>query len=109
MRSRVVFANSKLKESFGKLNDSRNDNALLLKWLNDAFDKLAVNAFSGIQIQKRLIPSEYIELYDIDNLWKLNLPKGWRLLYSVARDEIWIISIILDWFDHKEYEELFRY
>jgi hypothetical protein len=109
MKSRVVFANRKLKASFGKLYDFPNENELLLKWLNDAFDKLAENAFCGVQIKKKLIPSVYIESYEIDNLWKLNLPKGWRLLYSVARDEIRIISIILDWFDHKSYEKMLRY
>ncbi|MDI6708812.1 MAG: hypothetical protein QME47_07005, partial [Candidatus Thermoplasmatota archaeon] len=31
-----------------------------------------------------LIPKEYIEKYSIDNLWKYNMPKAWRLLYSVA-------------------------
>jgi len=77
--------------------------------LNRAFDDLAENAFFGIQIPKKLIPKTYLKKYKIDNLWKYDLPKAWRLMYSVARDEIIIISIILEWFPHKEYEKRFKY
>ncbi|MBC8522280.1 MAG: hypothetical protein H8D26_09920, partial [Methanomicrobia archaeon] len=95
MKCRVVFADEKLKEAFEKLTDSTTENRNLYKWLNRAFDDISENAFCGIQIPKRLIPKVYIEKYGIDNLWKYNLPNAWRLLYSVARDEIIIISIIL--------------
>ena len=47
--------------------------------------------------------------YEIDNLWKYDLPRGWRLMYSVARDEVIVISIILEWLPHKEYERRFGY
>ena len=69
----------------------------------------AQNAFCGTQIPKRLFPKEYIQKYGITNLWKYDLPKAWRLLYSVAKDEVVVISIILEWFDHKEYERRFKY
>lgn len=109
MKCRVVFADEKLKEAFEKLTDSTTENRNLYKWLNRAFDDISENAFCGIQIPKRLIPKVYIEKYGIDNLWKYNLPNAWRLLYSVARDEIIIISIILEWLSHKEYEKKFKY
>ena len=109
MKSKVVFAEGKVKESFKKLSRMGNEKSHLLKWLNQAFDRLSEDAFSGIQIPKRQIPKRYIEKFGIDNLWKLNLPQGWRLLYSVARDEILIISIILEWLPHKIYEKRFKY
>lgn len=31
-----------------------------------------------------------------DNLWKYDLPKAWRLIYSVANGEVCIISIVLE-------------
>ena len=43
------------------------------------------------------------------NLWKYDLPKGWRLIYSIVNDEIVVVSLILEWFDHKEYERKFKY
>ncbi|MDY6931179.1 MAG: hypothetical protein SVJ22_04610, partial [Halobacteriota archaeon] len=65
--------------------------------------------FCGIQIPKKLIPKTYIDKYEIDNLWKYDLPKGWRLIYSVATEGVCIISIILEWMDHKNYERRFNY
>ena len=32
-----------------------------------------------------------------------------RLIYSIANDEIVVVSLILEWFDHKEYEHKFKY
>lgn len=109
MECKVVFAEKKLKNTFDKLKDSKTEDKNLYKWLNRAFDDVAKNAFCGIQIPKKLIPKKYIDKYGIDNLWKYNLPNAWRLLYSVARDEIIIISIILQWLPHKEYEKRFDY
>ena len=109
MKSRVVFAEAKVKAAFEKLKDSKTEDKELYSWLNRAFDDLAENAFCGIQIPKRQIPKEYIKKYGIDNLWKHDLPKAWRLLYSVARDEVVVISIILEWADHKSYERRFGY
>ena len=109
MKTRVVFADKKVKEAYEKLKDSKTEDKQLFKWLNRAFDDLAENAFCGIQIPKKLIPKEYLKKYKIDNLWKYDLPKAWRLMYSVVRDEIIIISIILEWLPHKEYEKRFKY
>ena len=87
MKCRVVFADEKLKEAFEKLVNFTTEDRNLYKWLN-RFDDISENAFCGIQIPKRLIPKLYFEKYGIDNLWKYNLPNAWRLLCSVARDEI---------------------
>jgi hypothetical protein len=47
--------------------------------------------------------------YKITNLWKLNLSRGWRLIYTLKSDDIAVYCIILDMFDHKGYEKRFRY
>jgi len=109
MKSRVVFADEKLKRAFHKLKDSKTEGIILYRWLNRAFDDLGENAFCGIQIPKSLIPMEYIRKYGIDNLWKYDLPKAWRLIYSVGKKEVVIISIIIEWLDHKGYERKFKY
>jgi mRNA-degrading endonuclease RelE of RelBE toxin-antitoxin system len=81
----------------------------LFNWLNRAFDDISANAFCGVQIPKKQIPKEYSKKYGIDNLWKYNLSNAWRLLYSVARDEIIVVAIILEWMPHKDYEKRFGY
>lgn len=109
MISKIVFADKRLKDAFEELKESKTEDKKLYKWLNRAFDDLQKDAFSGIQIPRRLIPKEYIKKYKIDNLWKYNLPNAWRLLYSVARDEIIVISIIIEWMNHKTYERRLGY
>jgi hypothetical protein len=63
----------------------------------------------GMAIHKKLIPREYIRKYNINNLYKYDLPNAWRLLYSLGKEGIEIIAIILDWCSHKEYERIFKY
>ncbi|MFT4326857.1 MAG: hypothetical protein ACMXYK_05115, partial [Candidatus Woesearchaeota archaeon] len=60
-------------------------------------------------IPKKLIPKEYTTKYGIKNLWKYDLPKGWRLVYSIVNEEIFVVTVILEWFKHKEYEKRFNY
>ncbi|MFT4309184.1 MAG: hypothetical protein ACMXYL_01710 [Candidatus Woesearchaeota archaeon] len=50
-----------------------------------------------------------IRNYRITNLWKYDLPSGWRLIYTIKTDEVMIISVILEWFSHKDYERRFNY
>lgn len=109
MKARVVFAEEKLRAAFKKLEDSKTEDKRLYDWLNRAFHDLKNDPFCGIQIQRRLIPREYTRKYNIDNLWKYNLPNAWRLVYSVAKHEVVIISIIIEWMDHKHYERRFGY
>jgi len=109
MKSEVFFAEEKVKESFQELKDSKTEDKELYSWINRAIDDLSENAFCGIQISKRLIPKEYITKYGIDNLWKYNLPNAWRLLYSVGTEGISVISIVVEWMNHKDYEKRFKY
>jgi hypothetical protein len=110
INSEVIFADEKLKKAFLKLQEGDSQEIELKKSLEKAFSQIEKNAFCGIQIPKRLIPKEYVKKYGrIDNLWKVNLPKGWRLLYTIKRDEVVVISIILEWMTHSEYEKRFGY
>lgn len=97
------------KNLFFVLALSRTENEEIYRALNGSFDALALDAFCGIQIPKRLIPKAYITRYGIDNLWKFNFHKNWRLMYSVAGDGTNVIVLILEWLPHKEYERRFGY
>lgn len=56
------------------------------------------------------MPKEYKEKFgQINNLWKYNLPEGWRLIYTIKRNEVIVLSIIFEWLKHKDYEKRFRY
>ena len=104
--SKVKFISNELEKSFNSLSDSDPVKKGIIRAIKD----LRENAFSGIQIPKRLFPQEYIKKYHIKNLWKYDLPNGWRLIYTIApENEVDLISAILEWFDHKEYERRFNY
>jgi|SRR3989344_2752323 len=103
------FADEKIKEAFYKLENGDDQERELFKLINQALDNIEENAFCGIQIPKKLVPKEYTQKYDITNLWKYDLPKGWRIIYSIVRDEVVVVSLVLEWFDHKNYERRFNY
>lgn len=110
MKSKIVFGDDKVKISFDKLKSSKTEDKRLYKWLTRAFEDLEENAFCGIQIPKKLIPKEYEKKFgNLDNLWKYNLPNAWRLVYTIKDSDVIVISIILEWLDHKEYERKFNY
>lgn len=110
MKSEIRFGDENLKKAYEALESKRFQEKLLKKWLDRAFDDLRNNAFCGTQISKHLIPKEYyVKFGNIGNLWKYDLPSAWRLIYTIKKDQITILSIVLEWMDHKEYERRFSY
>ena len=109
MKSHIKFAEERTKKALRKLETSKTEDKNLHKWINRALDDIEEDAFCAVQVPKKLIPKEYTQKYGIDNLWKYDLPKSWRLLYSVANSEVIVISIIIEWMTHKEYERRFKY
>ena len=109
LSSNIRFKDEKIKKAFEELLKSHSDEKKIHNWLIRAFEDIEDNAFCGIQIPKRLIPKNYSQKYKINNLWKYNLPDAWRLLYSIENQEIMVVSIILEWMDHKNYERTFKY
>lgn len=107
--SEVQFADEKVRKAFEELKKSTTEDKQLYEWISRALADIQKNAFCGIQIPKNLIPKEYTKKYDVRNLWKYNLPNAWRLLYSIEGRDVKIISIILEWLDHKKYERRFKY
>ena len=103
----IRFVDLNLKESFEKLENSDKE---FYEEIQNALNNISNNVFCGRNVQKELIPKEYIQKYNITNLWKYNLPNAWRLLYSITTPtKVEIISVILDWMDHKDYERLFKF
>ncbi len=109
MKAEIVFADEKLKQAFNKLKDSKTEDKQLYDLLERAFEDIEKNPSGFIHVPGNLIPKEYRQKYGIDNLWKYDMPNGWRLLYSLAKEKVLLIAIILEWMDHKSYERKFRY
>jgi hypothetical protein len=78
----VGFADERIKQAFIELKKGKGAEPQLYGSLDKAFDVLKKDPFCGIKIPHKLWPDEYVRKYGIDNLWKYNLPDGWRLIYS---------------------------
>lgn len=81
----------------------------LLKAIEREEENLLIDMHKGIQIKKDLIPREYVDDYGVSNLWKINLPDYWRMIYTIVGNEFEIITILLEFMDHKEYNRKFGY
>jgi Txe/YoeB family toxin of Txe-Axe toxin-antitoxin module len=105
----VRFADLKIRKAYQKLEQGATEERELFKKINKVIQILKKNPETGIRIRKKLIPYMYIKKFSVSNLWKCNLGKKWRLLYTIAQDEVRIVSIILEWLNHKHYERRFSY
>ncbi len=114
-----VIITGNAKEEFDDLNKvvgdeitkgiTSSDHQTLLNSIKQKIELLKNNPEYGIHIPKNRIPKEYIENYDVNNLWKINLSGAWRMIYTIRGSEVEIISLILDIINHKDYNKKFGY
>jgi len=81
----------------------------LLKSIDQKVDRIKFAPDSGIQISRKLFPTKYLSYYEINNLWKMNLVKYWRLIYTMRGDRAELLCFVLDIINHKEYDKIFKY
>lgn len=105
----VTFGDKKIENEFEMLKEGKFEDKQLYTFIDRAIRDMKNNPACGTKIPKRLWPSAYIKEYNLTNLWKYDLPNGWRLIYTIKENEVTIFNIILEWFNHKEYERKFKY
>jgi len=80
------------------------------RWIVDnGLDVLKENMFAGQRIEKSKFPKFYVQRYGINNLYKYDLDRANRLVYTLVADESGIAVVILEILSHKEYEKRFSY
>ena len=77
--------------------------------IEKGLDVLKENMFAGQLIEKKKFPKVYVQKYGIKNLYKYNLDKSKRLIYTLVADESGIAVVVLEILNHKEYEKRFGY
>ena len=84
---------------------------MILRAINQKFGLIKTNPHYGDGIAKKLFPEEYKKKYGIKNLFRVELPAFWRMLYTLTEGEsnIEIIAFVLDVVDHKDYDKKFGY
>ena len=105
----VTFADKKIENIFEELKEGKFESKKLYDSINKAIQNLKQEPICGVKISKKLWPKIYIQKYEITNLWKYDLPNGWRLVYTIKENDVMILNVILEWFDHKGYERKFKY
>lgn len=95
-----------IKESAASKTES-----MILKAVQKKIELIKENVHYGHPIAKKLIPDEYKVKYGVTNLFRVELPNFWRMLYTLTDGEsnIEIIAFILDVIDHKDYDKKFGY
>jgi hypothetical protein len=114
-KTRVILlenANSeykRLNEIVGKqIKDGRknSDEMQLLRSIKQKFELIKLNPFYGDNIPKRIILQSN---YDVKNLWRVELSKFWRMLYTIKGDQVEVICFVLDIVDHSAYNKKLKY
>ncbi|MFH1916559.1 MAG: hypothetical protein ABIJ21_04800 [Nanoarchaeota archaeon] len=84
---------------------------MILKAINQKVELIKANPHFGNPISRKKIPEEYKQKYGITNLFRVELPSAWRMLYTLTdgESEIEIIAFVLDIIDHKQYDKKFGY
>ncbi len=110
---RVIFS-PEAEEVYKHLNEialnSKVDRSIL-NAINKKVELIKVNIHYGDPIAKTLIPNEYKVKYGVTNLFRVELPNFWRMMYTLTDGEskIEIIAFILDVLDHKDYNKKLGY
>ncbi len=81
----------------------------LLRSIRQKMDFIKANPFYGDNIPKALIPREYVVMYKVSNLWRVELTNYWRMLYTIKGDQVEVICFVLDVINHKDYDKKFGY
>ena len=105
----VIFADESVRDALLALREGKFEEKRLLGWLEEARAALMADPFVGVRVERKLWPKIYFKKYEINNLWKYDLQDGWRLIYTVRGNEVEIMSVILEWLSHKQYERRFGY
>lgn len=83
----------------------------ILNAVNKKKELIKANFHYGNPIAENLIPAEYKVKYGVTNLFRVELPNFWRMLYTLTNGEteIEIIAFVLDIIDHHVYDKKFGY
>jgi len=94
---------------FIKFFNSLDKQSIIYKEINEALDLLKKDYASGDKIPRDRWPKKYIKEHQIHTLFRYKLRSGWRLVYTVSGTKYEKACIILEAFDHKQYEKRFGY
>ena len=114
MKSIRVILSPRARFTYSDLSQKAEANKVERSIFNAVKNKLILLKLDhhfGQPIRKELIPREYIIENGVRNLFRLELPDYWRMLYAVTNNEssTEILVIIVDILSHPDYDKKFGY
>lgn len=101
--SKVVFVDDELENAFNLLPAADP----LKKGIIKAIQDIRRDCNAGEIVKKdSVILKNYKKKYGIKNLRVYDLPLAYRLMYTVTPLDIEIVSAILNWKNHKDYDKM---
>lgn len=78
--------------------------------VDSGLDKLKQNMMAGEKVQRSHWPPHYVKKYGVTNLWKFNMSRGARLIYTLLSENgRWVVVVLEMFLTHREYEKRFGY
>lgn len=110
---RIILSNE-AKKVYRYLNSEATTSKIERSILNAIKNKAVLikeNPHYGDPIVKKLIPKKYVKKYDTKNLFRIELPNFWRMLYLLEEGEtrVEIVAFVIEMLDHKKYNKRFGY
>ena len=96
-----IFVSDELAERLEKLKPEHK----IARWISDMKGVLKENMYAGELIRKKQIPKQYIDRYNLNNLYRYSHPEGFRSSYTILNG----CPYILDIMSHPEYDKVFGY
>jgi hypothetical protein len=106
----TLEANKAYEYLVSKASGSKNEETIL-KAFHQKVELIKKDIHYGQQIFKNRFPKQYKRQYGITNLWRVELPSFWRMIYTITSDSsnIEIVILVIDILDHKQYDKIFGY
>ncbi len=113
MKEVRVVLSPEAEEVYKQLNleaENSKQSRMILKAINNKIELIKANIHYGNPMAKDLIPEEYKQKYEATNLFRVELPAFWRMLYMLTNNEqIEIIAFVIDIISHPDYDKKFGY
>ena len=93
---------------FSKLYFSLDKKSQLYKELDGILERLKENPILGDLIEFKRIPKPLQKKHDLNNLFRIEVNRDWRLFYTLVgwpkQKKVYVLSAM----PHKEYDKLFK-
>ncbi|MEX0932977.1 MAG: hypothetical protein WDZ77_02670 [Candidatus Pacearchaeota archaeon] len=114
MKEVKIILSKDAKEVYKYLNEeslTSKTERTLFNAIKQKIEFIKANPHYGNPISKKLIPNKYKVKYGNINLFRVELPNFWRMLYTLTNGEtkVEIIAFVLDIIDHPTYDKKFGY